>query len=135
MLNYNIQQGGGGNNWRHRTPGTDPGDFGALAQRMIDGDIDVATLQEVFVGGGDELERELNARAAPGEHYEVVFGEASKKWQWSNGGLPVIGGASGFGNAVVVRTGHGVSSGFQSVPELPKGDEGRSATKVEVKLD
>ncbi|MEV4617426.1 hypothetical protein AB0J74_01760 [Asanoa sp. NPDC049573] len=135
MLNYNIQQGGGGNNWLHRGPGTDPGDFGDLAQRMIDGDVDVATLQEVFRGGAEELERELNERAAPGEHYEVHFGEASDKYQWSNGGVPVVGGSSDFGNAVVVRTGNGVSSDFDSVSDLGPGDEGRSTTKVRVKLD
>jgi hypothetical protein len=133
-LNYNIQQGGGGNHPLNRKPGTDPGDFGALAGRIVAGDIDVATLQEVFRGGAEELERELNARAAPGEHYEVHFGAASDKYQWSNGGVPVIGGTSEFGNAVVVRTGNGVSSGPAAVLPLPKGDEGRATTKVGIKL-
>ncbi|WP_203863095.1 WXG100 family type VII secretion target, partial [Plantactinospora mayteni] len=134
MLNYNIQQGGGGNNIWDRKPGTDDGDFGALAQRIIDGKVDVATLQEVFRGGADELQRELNARAAPGEKWEVHFGGASEKYQWSNGGIPVIGGNGDFGNAVVVRTGNGVSTNFVSVPQLSEGDEGRSATKVEIVL-
>ncbi|MFC6015331.1 hypothetical protein ACFP2T_03855 [Plantactinospora solaniradicis] len=136
MLNYNIQQGGGGNSpwpW-NKDVGTDQGDFGTLAQRMIDGKVDVATLQEVFEDGATKLEEELNKRAAPGEKWEVHFGPASKEWQ-ADDGFPVIRGREDFGNAVVVRTGNGVSTGFVSVPMLSPGDEDRSATKVEIRLD
>lgn len=68
-------------------------------------------LQEVFRGGADELRQELN-RQDPAGKWEVHFGEATDKYQWSNGGAPpVLGASDGFGNAVVVRTGSGLSTG------------------------
>jgi uncharacterized protein YukE len=136
MLNYNIQQGGKGNHWLNRKPGHDHGDFGELAQRIIDGDVDIATLQEVFRSGAEELERELNKRAAPGERWEVHFGKASQKHYASNGGIPVLPGLNeDFGNAVVVRTGRGVRTGAPRVHDLGPGDEGRSTTQVPIFVD
>lgn len=134
VLNYNIQQGGGGNNFWNRKPGHDPGDFGQLAQRLIDGEVDIATLQEVFRGGAEELQRELNARDPDGK-WQVHFGKASDKYQWSNGGIPIIGDTNDFGNAVVVRTGSGVTTGPVTNYHLGSGDEDRGALKVPITVN
>lgn len=135
MVNYNIQQGGGGNSpwpWSDEV-GTDEGDLGKLAQRIIDGKVDVATLQEVFKGSAEKLEEELNKRAAPGERFEVHFGKASNEWHADDGGFPIKG-KEDVGNAVVVRTGNGVTTGPTSVHDLGPGDEPRSATKVQINV-
>ncbi|WP_378733893.1 hypothetical protein [Nocardia brasiliensis] len=130
MLNYNIQQGGGGNKpwpWDHQ--GTEEGDLGQLAQRIIDGKVDVATLQEIFKDSAGKLQDELNKRAAPGENWEVHFGKGSSKWHWDEFGK------NDFGNAVVVRTGNGVTTGGSTVTDLGPGDEGRSTTKVRINVE
>lgn len=133
MLNYNIQQGGGGNSpwpWDDEV-GTDERDLGTLAQRMIDDKVDVATMQEVFKGSSEKLEDELNKRAAPGEHWEVHFGKASHEWHADDGGFPIKG-KEDVGNVVVVRTGHGVTTGPSTVTDLGPGDEPRSANKTQI---
>lgn len=130
VFNLNIGQGFGNAPWDDR--GTDPGDMGEIAQRIIDGDADVATLQEVFAKDLPELERELERRT--GEPWNIHFGEASSKIQaatWWRGSEP-------FGNAVAVRLGDDVrSSGEAQVYKLDEpGDdhtEGRSALGVEVR--
>ncbi|MEQ4300910.1 hypothetical protein ABNF97_05865 [Plantactinospora sp. B6F1] len=136
MLNYNIQQGGGGNQpfpW-NKAQGTDMRDMGELAQRIIDGKVDVATLQEIFGSGAERLQQELNARAAPGERWEVHFGKASERGHWDDSLFPG-GGKEDFGNAVVVRTGDGLTTGNVRVTDLGPGDEGRSATRVRINVD
>ncbi|MCM6773907.1 hypothetical protein NDR87_10540 [Nocardia sp. CDC159] len=140
MLNWNIQQGGDGNkvgnflSTGENQQGTQNGDFGRIAQRIIDGKVDVATLQEVFKNGSQQLQAELDKRAAPGEKWEVHFGPASNKNQGERLGWP-----SEFGNAVVVRTGHGVTTGGTTVTDLgpggPKDTENRSTTKVHIDVN
>jgi hypothetical protein len=49
--------------------------------------------------------------------------------------VPAVGGTGDFGNVVVVRTGHGVSTTPQQVFDLGPGDEGRSTTKVGINVD
>jgi hypothetical protein len=144
MVNYNIQQGGDGNQpwnlkdgwpqWpRDNGKGTEPKDIPTLAQRIIDGKVDIATLQEVFKDNAQMLEDELNKRAAPGEKWEVHFGRASTRGQWEDSGFP-YGGQEDFGNAVVVRTGNGVTTGPTTVTELGPGDEPRSATRTQINV-
>lgn len=128
MLNYNIQQGGDGNrmplplSFRHN-------DIEGLATRLRAGGVDIATLQEVFADDAEALERALNAQAAPGEKWEVRFGRASDKLNWETPWR------NDFGNAVVVRTGAGVSTAGTTVTDLGPGDEGRSVTGVRVEVD
>ncbi|MFC8044470.1 hypothetical protein [Nocardia sp. NPDC057353] len=129
MLNYNIQQGGGGNRMP-LPPAFRYDDIRGLAQRLQIGDIDIATLQEVFRDDAQVLQNELNAHAAPGEKWEVNFGQGSNKanlegpWKTND-----------FGNVVVVRTRDGVSATGTSVTDLGPGDEGRSVIEVEVELE
>ncbi|MGV9678204.1 hypothetical protein ACWDSJ_23245 [Nocardia sp. NPDC003482] len=142
MLNWNIQQGGDGNKvhwpWDKKPDserqGNQKGDMGDLAQRLIDGKVDVATLQEVFKDGADQLQKELDKRAGPGEKWEVHFGPASDKGEGSHYGLK-----NEFGNAVVVRTGNGVTTESPTVTELGKGGPGdgetRSTTRVHVNVN
>jgi hypothetical protein len=135
MLNYNIQQGGHGNNPNPLSrQGVDASDLGTLAQRIVDGKVDVATLQEVFKGNVGQLREELNKRAAPGEHFEVYFGKASDKLHW-NDGPRLFWPNEDFGNVVVVKTGDGITTGPVSTHTLPNGDEGRSATEVRINVE
>ncbi|MGY1901244.1 hypothetical protein [Nocardia gipuzkoensis] len=130
-LNWNVQQGGDGNWVRGR--GHQKGDMGDLAQRLIDGKVDVATLQELFGGGAKQLQAELNERDPDG-HWEVHFGPASKKLQGEK--LFLLQGD--FGNAVAVRTGSGlIATEDPTTIGLGRGDgdEDRSATKVRVVVD
>lgn len=130
MLNWNIQQGGDGNNPTGFGQGTQIHDMDELARRIIDGRVDVATLQEVFRDGADELGRQLNKLAPPGETWEVHFGPASERTQFYRPW-----GSDDFGNVVLVRVGDGVSTGPVSVTDLGPGDEPRSATRVRVNVD
>ncbi|MFG1793279.1 hypothetical protein [Nocardia sp. NPDC049149] len=127
MLNWNIQQGGDGNRfWDEQ--GTQQEDFATLAKRLIDGKVDIATLQEVFKNGADKLQQELD-KLEPGQ-WQVHFGPGSEKGQMEQFGLE-----NDFGNVVAVRTGNGVTTDGTSVTDLGPGDEGRSTTKVRVNLD
>lgn len=129
-LNYNIQQGGGGNSF-FGDQGHQTDEMGSLAQRLVDGRIDVATLQEVFKEDAGKLEEELNKRAAPGERWEVRFGEASDKRRMDGWVLD----KESFGNAVVVRTGNGVTAGDTTTHDLgDSGDERRSATETRINI-
>ncbi|MCT2584467.1 hypothetical protein [Actinophytocola gossypii] len=79
MVNWNIQQGGGGNAvWpRNDGVGTESKDIDGLAARLMAGEVDIATLQEMWKGDAEKLEKALDERAAPGEKWEVHFGKAS----------------------------------------------------------
>ncbi|WP_194814978.1 hypothetical protein [Nocardia sp. XZ_19_385] len=126
-LNWNVQQGGGGNKlWGQ---GHQIHDMGELAQRLIDGKVDVATLQEMFGDGAQLLQVALDKQDADG-NWVVHFGPASMKGQWTNSGF-----SSEFGNAVAVRTGSGLTAGDPTVADLGDGDEGRSSTRVRVTVD
>lgn len=129
MLNYNIQQGGGGNAL-FSDQGHQKEDMARLAQRLINDGVDIATVQEVFRDGAKELERQLNLLAGPGEKWEVHFGPASLKPQAEDLGLPET-----FGNAVIVRTDDNVSTSEVTVTPLGPGDEERSAVDVGITLD
>jgi uncharacterized protein YukE len=133
VLNWNIQGGGGGNHYQ-TDQGTQSDDIPDLAKRIINGDVDVATLQEVWKSHAEELQKELNKQAAPGEHWEVHFGKADRGWHLSDGLFP---GREDAGNAVVVRTRPGVSTSGETVIPLSGEDseEGRAATKVHIQLD
>ncbi|MGW4365743.1 hypothetical protein ACWEKT_08860 [Nocardia takedensis] len=130
MLNWNIQQGGDGNNLLGIGQGNQKHDMKEIARRILDGKVDVATLQEVFRDGAEELGRQLNALAPPGERWEVHFGPASERTQFYRPW-----GSDDFGNVVLVRTGDGLSTGEVSVTDLGPGDEPRSATSVRVEVD
>lgn len=136
LLNWNIQQGGGGNKmfpygFGGDGHGTESSDIPDLARRLKTGNVDVATMQEMFRGDAEKLERELNKDAPPGEKWEVHFGKASDKTHLDDTGLPYHG-TDDFGNAVVVRTGHGVTTGPTTVTNLTPGDEPRSATRTQI---
>ncbi|WP_203907676.1 hypothetical protein [Rhizocola hellebori] len=132
MLNFNIQEGGEGN----KAAPWDRGDHGyqgrmdELAQRIVDGDVDVATLQEIFRVDAEQLEEELNALAGDGERWEVHFGQASEKWRGS-GYIP---GKEDFGNVVVVRTHDGLQTTGEQNTVIGDGDGGRAAIEVNMEL-
>lgn len=130
MLNWNIQQGGDGNNLFSFGQGTQTNDMDEIARRIADADVDVVTLQEMFRDGAEALGRELDKLAPPGEKWEVHFGPASERTQWYS---PL--GDREFGNAVLVRVGDGVTTGDVSVTDLGPGDEPRSATRVRINVD
>ncbi|MEV6275075.1 hypothetical protein [Nocardia sp. NPDC051832] len=126
-LNWNVQQGGKGNKpWGQ---GHQMHDMGELAQRLIDGKVDVATLQELFGDGAAMLQTALD-RLDPEGNWEVHFGKASMKNQTVDLWWP-----NPFGNAVAVRTGSGLSTGDVTVTDLGDGDEGRSVTRVPITVD
>ena len=133
MLNFNIQEGGEGN----KAAPWDRGDHGyqgrmdELADRIVNGQVDVATLQEIFRVDVEGLQRELDERARPGERWEVHFGQASEKWRGSG----VIPGREDFGNAVVVRTTDDLQVTDTENTRIGDGDGGRAALEVEMELD
>jgi len=97
LLTLNI--GGGAANSPGNEKGFDPGDVPALAQRILDGDIDVANLQEIFNNDAYALEEELERQS--GDEWTIVFAPASLKLQFGGGTFPA--GANSFGNAIAVR--------------------------------
>jgi hypothetical protein len=127
VLNWNIQQGGEGNSIFGGNKGTESGDIGPMAQRFINGKVDVATLQEIFKGDADKLQEELNRRD-PGGNWVVKFGNAGSRVHFD--GVPW---SDDMGNAVVVRQGDGLTAGKEHVHDLgDKGDEPRSAVEVPI---
>ncbi len=132
MLNFNIQEGGEGNKgwpWQRGDHGYQ-GRMDELADRIVNGDVDIATLQEIFRVDVEGLQEELNERAAPGETWEVHFGQASEKWRGS-GYFP---GQEDFGNAVVVRTRDGLQTTGEENTHIGDGDGGRAALEVNMEL-
>lgn len=132
MLNFNIQEGGEGNKaapWSRGDHGYQ-GRMDELADRIVNGQVDVATLQEIFRVDAEGLQRELDERAAPGERWEVQFGQASEKWRGSG----IIPGKEDFGNAVVVRTTDDLQVTDTENTEIGDGDGGRAALEVEMEL-
>jgi hypothetical protein len=132
MLNFNIQEGGEGNKplpWNRGDHGYQ-GRMDELADRIVNGRVDVATLQEIFRVDAEGLQEELDERAAPGERWEVHFGQASEKWRGSG----VIPGQEDFGNAVVVRTTNDLQTTGTETTRIGDGDGGRSAIEVNMEL-
>lgn len=133
MLNFNIQEGGEGNKaapWSRGDHGYQ-GRMDELADRIVNGRVDVATLQEIFRVDAEGLQRELDERAAPGERWEVRFGQASEKWRGSG----IIPGREDFGNAVVVRTTDDLQVTGSENTRIGDGDGGRAALEVELEVD
>lgn len=136
VLNLNV--GGGNGNSPRSSVGMDPGDVDELAQRIIEGDTDVATLQEVWKMDIPKLEEELERRT--GDEWDMHFVEASGKLRWDDGGWPVRSFPSQpFGNAIAVRRGEGVAYSevagrekLDSPGEVGNGSDGRSALAVRV---
>jgi hypothetical protein len=132
MLNWNIEGGGKGNSfWGIGGHGTQSDDIPRLAERLINGDVDVATFEEVWKKDAKQLEDELNKHAAPGEHWEVHFGKTKSGRHWSEG---IFGVDDDAGNVVVVRTRPGVSTDGDAVIPLT-GKDARAATKVHINVD
>ncbi|RZS43233.1 hypothetical protein EV193_102212 [Herbihabitans rhizosphaerae] len=136
MLNWNVQQGGDGNKiWpRNDDKGTESRDIGDLAAQLRVNNVDVATLQEIFKDDAEKLEKALNDGAEPGEKWEVQFGKGSERWHQEDNGLFPFKGKDDFGNAIVVRTGNGVTTGPSAVTDLGPGDEPRSATRTQINI-
>jgi len=132
VLDFNIEEGGDGNKlipWQRGDHGYQ-GRMDELAQRLVNGKVDVATLQEIFKGDANKLPDELNKLAAPGEHWEVHFGEASSKVR-DSGFIPHH---KPFGNAVVVRTDDHLTTAGDQVTKIGEHDGGRSTTEVNLEL-
>lgn len=136
VLDLNVA-GGNGNSPRSSV-GMDPGDIDELAKRIVDGDVDVATLQEVWKMDIPKLEEELEKRT--GDEWDLHFVEASSKYRWDDGGWPVRGYANEpFGNVIAVRRGEGVAASevvgrekIDSPGSVGEGSDGRSALAVRV---
>lgn len=131
-LNFNIQEGGDGNEFNPFNRGDHgyQGRMDELAERIMGGQVDIATLQEIFRHDAEALQRELNERAAPGERWEVQFGKAADKprnsgW-WSA--------TEDFGNAVIVRTTDDLAMTDSQNHEVGEGDGGRAAMEVNLEV-
>ncbi|HEX6681952.1 MAG TPA: hypothetical protein VF062_04125 [Candidatus Limnocylindrales bacterium] len=132
MLNFNIQEGGDGNELNPFNRGDHgyQGRMDELAERIMGGQVDVATIQEIFRHDAEGLERELNERAAPGERWEVQFGKAADKPR--NSGLWSA--TEDFGNAVIVRTTDDLEMTDSQNHEVGDGDGGRAAMEVNLEV-
>lgn len=151
LLTLNVA--GGHGNFPLDSDGMDPGDIDELATRILDENVDVATLQEIWGKDVKKLEDKLNRRD-PGGDWELEFGQASTKRRADDAissVVLVLGGLGGaavdigllhdqpFGNAIAVRRGSGEDAlESQLVGEAKLDDEGadgsdgRSMLMVEV---
>lgn len=135
VLNLNVS--GGHGNKPYDSDGMDPGDIDELATRIIEGDADVATLQEVWEQDLPALERELEERT--GDEWDLHFAEASKKVRFDDDLFATAHLNQPFGNAVLVRRGEGVAYSeiagrekIDSPGDVGDGSDGRSAIAVRV---
>lgn len=135
VLNLNVA--GGHGNAPYDGDGMDPGDIDELATRIIEGDADVATLQEVWEQDLPALERELEERT--GDEWDIHFAEASSKVRFEDDFWATAHLNQPFGNAVLVRRGEGVAYSevagrekIDSPGEVGDGSDGRSALAVRV---
>lgn len=96
LMTLNV--GGGKYNEWDNQKGFDPGDVPGLARRILDEEVDVANLQEMFDGDVSALEDELEKQS--GDDWTLAFAPATLK--------PQGGGQHGlyrqFGNVIAVRT-------------------------------
>ncbi len=132
----NLNAGAGFGNSPRDPDGTDFGDVDELAIRIAAGDVDVATVQEVFRGDLAELEQELEELT--GDEWDLHFVEASRKYR-SDDGLGVGDTNSPFGNLVAVRRSDGVAYSevvgtekLDASGEHGEGSDGRAAINVRV---
>jgi endonuclease/exonuclease/phosphatase family metal-dependent hydrolase len=106
VFNLNAGEGYENMSW-DPTEGTDGRDMDDLARIILGTDADVVTLQEIFEGDLGRLKTYLEL--ATGDEWQVHFGAAMHKYQ--TGEIPFWdGGFDAFGNAVLVRTGHGIDN-------------------------
>ncbi|MDQ3628356.1 MAG: endonuclease/exonuclease/phosphatase family protein [Actinomycetota bacterium] len=133
----NLNAGSGFGNSPGNSDGTDFGDVDELAQRIAAGDVDVATLQEVFRGDLPGLERHLEELT--GDEWDLHFVEASRKYRADDAAFGLGDTNSPFGNLVAVRRGDGVaysevvaSEKLDTSGEHGDGSDGRAAINVRV---
>ncbi len=108
VVNLNIGSGNDNNRLWGDKDGVSPGEVDELAELLVAENADIATLQEVFRGDLETLERELEERT--GDNWEFHFAEASTKVRFTGlGDLFDTGVNEPFGNAVFVREGEAIS--------------------------
>lgn len=117
--------------------GMDPGDVDELAQRIVDGDADVATLQEIWQMDVSALEEKLEEMT--GDEWDMHFVEASGKIRYDDDWEGTIYTSQPFGNLIAVRRGDGVAySELAGTEKLDgsgdewDGSDGRSAVGVQI---
>jgi endonuclease/exonuclease/phosphatase family metal-dependent hydrolase len=127
LLNLNIGQGAG--NWPFDGKGTDPQELRKIAALIVNGGVDLATLQEVFKKDLPRLEKLLEQMT--GDDWTFHFGPASTKAQFGNRPWHIAVNQD-FGNAVLVRNGAVLSSAPLGSVNVagPGADEGRSLVGV-----
>lgn len=116
LVNLNIGSGNDNLNLGDK-PGVAPEEVDDLADRLVDQDADIATLQEVFEGDAERLERELEERT--GDEWNLHYTEASEKPHITSPAdllTPADNMSQSFGNAVLVREGD-LIAGSQTVDD------------------
>ncbi|MGH3359890.1 MAG: endonuclease/exonuclease/phosphatase family protein, partial [Nocardioidaceae bacterium] len=108
VLTFNV--GGGAENSPFNSKGLDRQDISALATRILQGDPDVANLQEMFDGERDDLEKELERQS--GDDWTLTFSRAANKTYWSGNPLDAV---DGFGNVIAVRAPDDGSAGDSGI--------------------
>lgn len=133
-----LNVGGGFGNSGLSSDGMDEGDVDELAERIAAGDVDVATLQEVWQMDVADLERELEERT--GDDWDLHFAQASTKFRTDDGLLEPGYADEPFGQVIAVRRGDGVAySELVGAEKLDEpgadGSDGRAAISVRVHTD
>lgn len=108
ILTFNV--GGGAENSPFNSKGLDRADIPALATRILQGDPDVANLQEMFDGERDDLEKELERQS--GDDWTLTFSRAANKTYWSGNPFDAV---DGFGNVIAVRAPDDGSNGDSGI--------------------
>lgn len=101
-----LNVGGGWKNERRNSEGMDPGDADEVAQRIINQDVDVATLQEVWDMDLDQIQDSLN-ELDPEGNWDIEFQSASHKVRADDDSAGTLHLDQPFGNAIAVRQGDG----------------------------
>jgi endonuclease/exonuclease/phosphatase family metal-dependent hydrolase len=140
LMNLNAGGGVGNDILTPRPVGLDSGDIDELAQRIADGEADVATLQEIWQMDVADLERELEE--ITGDEWDLHFVEAYQNPVRFDGDkqVPVLAvpvhTREPFGNVVAVRRGEGVAYseevGTEALHQPDSGSDGRAAISVRV---
>lgn len=133
-----LNVGGGYGNSGLSSDGMDPGDVDELAELIVAGDVDVATLQEVWQMDVAELERELEELT--GDDWDLHFVQASTKFRTDDGLFESGYADEPFGQVIAVRRGDGAAySELVGTEKLDEpgddGSDGRAAISVRVHTD
>jgi endonuclease/exonuclease/phosphatase family metal-dependent hydrolase len=133
LMTLNV--GGGHGNALWESDGMDPGDVDELAERIAAGDVDVATLQEVWQMDVEELEEKLEELT--GDDWDMHFVQASTKVRCDDDLAGTVHLDQPFGNLIAVRRGDGVAySELVGTEKLDEpgddGSDGRAAVSVRV---